>query len=135
MNNLIDFKNFLTEGISASEAYTDRDSIKTLVDGKRELAYLAISTQQLLDPRDHINALKFAIDNDLNLLPVKNRSDGVAFVVYKNDLESAKQLADFAAKKEGYLKDETPEEAEFIGQLLDYDPADIQEYINRKYYK
>lgn len=66
MNNLIDFKNFLAESISASEAYIDRDSIKTLVDGKRELAYLAISTQQLLDPRDHINALKFAIDNDLH---------------------------------------------------------------------
>lgn len=135
MYNLIGFKKFINEGIRADEAYNEIDSVKTVADGRREMAYLAISTQKLIDPRDHIEALKFAIDNDLNLLPVKNRKDGVAFVVYRNDSESAKKLAEFAATKEGYLNDETPEEAEFIGNLLSYDTSDIKTYITRKYHK
>lgn len=88
----------------------------------------------MLNPRPTIQALNLAINSGLNLIPVPNRKDGVAFVVYKNDVKAAQELADFAASKQGYLNDETPEEAEFIGQALGYDPADIAEYT-QKYQK
>ena len=133
MNNILRLKDFLNETIKASEAYDEIDSINTVINGKRDLAFLVLTTQRLIDPRPSIEALKFAIDNGLNLLPVKNRSEGVAFVLYKNDLSSAQKLADFASKKNGYLNDETPEEAMFIGKALNYDEADIESYINRKY--
>lgn len=133
MNNILKLKDFLNETIKASEAYDEIDSINTVINGKRDLAFLVLTTQRLIDPRPSIEALKFAIDNGLNLLPVKNRSEGVAFVLYKNDLASAQKLADFASEKNGYLNDETPEEAMFIGKALNYDEADIESYINRKY--
>ncbi len=133
MSHLIKLKDFLNEKISASEAHSDESSIQTILDGKRDRAFLAISTQKLIDPRPNIEALKFAIDNNLNLLPIKNRADGVAFVIYKNDLKGAQALADFAESKEGYLSDDTPEEAEFIGNALEYNPEDIQAYVDRRY--
>lgn len=133
MENIIQYQNFLTESIKASEAYEDMDSVQTVIDGKRDICYLVLTTQKLFDPRESIRALKLAIDNNLNLIPVQNRKEGVAFVVYKNDAESAQKLADFAAGKQGYLRDDTPEEAEFVGQLLGYDPEDIQDHITRRH--
>lgn len=129
MQNIIHYKTFLNEGIRSSEAHRDQDSIQTILDGKRDLAFIAITSQKLLDPRDSIDALGVAINKGLNIIPVRNRKEGVAFVIYKNDMETAQKLADFAAEKNGYLRDDTPEEAEFIGQSLGYDPEDIKDYI------
>lgn len=128
---ILRFKDFLNESISPTDAMRDMGSIQTIIDGKRDLAYLVLTSDKFFDPRDAINSLKLAIDNGLNLLPIKNRREGVAFVVYKNDLKSAQALADFASKKEGYLKDETPEEARFIGRALNYHPEDIEEYVKK----
>jgi MinD-like ATPase involved in chromosome partitioning or flagellar assembly len=130
---ILKFKDFLSESISYTDATHDMDSIQTIIDGKRDLAYLVLTSNKVLDPRTAIDALKLAIDNGLNLLPVKNRSEGVAFVVYKNDLKSAQALADLAAKKEGYLNDGTPDEARFIGRALSYHPEDVEEYVARRY--
>jgi MinD-like ATPase involved in chromosome partitioning or flagellar assembly len=130
---ILKFKDFLSESISYADATDDVGSIQTIIDGKRDLAYLVLTSNKVLDPRTAIDALKLAIDNGLNLLPVKNRSEGVAFVVYKNDLKSAQALADLAAKKAGYLNDETPDEARFIGRALNYHPEDVEEYVTRRY--
>jgi hypothetical protein len=134
MKHINKFLTFLNEGIKASEAYQDLDSIQTVIDGKRDLAFLVLSTQKLIDPRSSIEALNLAINSGLNLLPVGNRKEGVAFVIYKNDLAAAQELANFAASKGGYLNDETPEEAELVGNLLNYSPADIADY-SKKYQK
>jgi hypothetical protein len=131
MKHINKFPAFLNEGIKASEAYHDMDSIQTVIDGKRDLAFLAMGTHKLIDPRTTINAMNLAINSGLNLIPVQNRKDGVAFVIYKNDMKTAQELADFAASKGGYLNDETPEEAEMIGRLLDYTPTDIAEYMKK----
>jgi len=130
---ILRFKDFLNESISPTDAMRDMGSIQTIIDGKRDLSYLVLTSNKLFDPRTAIDALKLAIDNGLNLLPVKNRSEGVAFVVYKNDLKSAQALADLASKKEGYLKDETPDEARFIGRALSYHPEDVEKYVARIY--
>jgi len=124
---------FLNEKVKQAEIARDLDAVQSVIDGKRELAFLAITTQSLIDPRDAIQALKLAIDNDLGLLPIKGRSEGVALVVYKSDLKAAQELADFASARQGYLNDATPEEAEFIGNALEYHPDEINDYIKRNY--
>lgn len=127
-------KEFLNE-IRAEDAYRDEDAIQSVISGKRELAFLAMSTQKLIDPRPSIEALNVAINRGLNILPVRGRDEGVAFIVYRRNAKMAQELADLASSKGGYLNDQTPEEAEKIGKLLSYDQADIEKYIERRYGK
>jgi len=133
MKHIIHYSDHLLESISVKDAARDEDSIQTVIDGKRELAYLSITTQRLIDPRSSIDALSLALNSGLNIIPIRNRKEGVAFVVYKDDREAAQALADFAETKEGYLYDETPEEALFIGQALEYNQDEIDEYIQKNY--
>ena len=131
---MIQLRNLLRE-IKADEVYRDIDAIQTVIDGNRDVAFLALTTQKMIDPRDAIIALNNAINNGLNLIPIKGRSDGAAFVVYKNNKQNATKLANFASSKGGYLEDTTPEEATLIGNLLSYDEEDINSYIEKKYSK
>jgi hypothetical protein len=130
------FEEFLTkinEEIRAEEAYREEESIKTVINGKRDLAYLVITEQKLIDPRKSISALREAINNGLHLIPLKGRDEGIAFIVYRKDKAKAEKFARFVEEKGGYLSDKTPEEARFIGQMLNYKEADIDEYIKRIY--
>jgi hypothetical protein len=121
--------------ISASDARTDEDSIQTVISGKREMAYLVITEQRIIDPRGSIAALREAINRGLQLIPLRGRDEGVAFLVYRRDEARARKFARFIETKGGYLNDETAEEAQFIGQMLDYAQSDIAEYIKRRYGK
>lgn len=132
MRLLETFVNFVNE-IRHEEASHDIDAVQTIIDGKRDIAFVAITTQRIIDPRESINAINLAINNDLNIIPVKGRKDGLAFVIWKNNKQNANDLADFASKKEGYLYDETPEEARFVGKILSYDEDDIEDYITKNY--
>lgn len=128
------FQEFLNE-IRAEDAYQDADSIRTVISGKRDLAFLAITAQRMIDPRDSIAALSEAINRGLKIIPLKGRLDGIAFVVYRRNEAAAKKLAEFAESKGGYLNDETAKEAELVGRLLSYDEDDIKKYVNKKYGK
>jgi hypothetical protein len=127
------FEDFLSESIRAEDAYRTEDAIQTVISGKRELAFVALTTQKIIDPRDEIAALGLAINRGLQLLPVVGRKEGAAFVVYRRNIKLAQELAKIASTKGGYLNDETPEEARAIGRLLDYSESDIDEYIKRRY--
>lgn len=126
------FEEFLNE-IKAEEATTDASAIETILSGKRDCGFIAITTQKYIDPRTAIEALGVAINRGLRLIPVKGRDEGCAFVVWRRDEKRAKSLADFASRKGGYLNDETPDEARLVGGLLSYSPEDIEEYIKRRY--
>lgn len=125
----------LSESIKASEAYDDLDSIQTIIDGKRDIAFLATSGDPRVNNEKTLKAIRYATDNWLNFIEVDNRREGRAWVVYKNNKENAIKLAGFAASKNGYLNDQTPEEALLVGRLLDYDEKSISEYIKKRYYK
>jgi len=132
MKLLENFDEFLNE-IKAQEATSDDSSIQTILSGKRDVAFIAITVQKYIDPRTAITALSLAVNRGLNLLPIKGREDGLAFIVWKRDAKTAKALADFATKKGGYLNDETPDEARLVGKLLSYEPEDVEEYIKKRY--
>jgi hypothetical protein len=138
MRIITKFDKFITESasIQASEAYRDLSSIQTLIDKKRGVAYLATSGDPRIDNSETIESMKLAEKNGISKIEVKNRTNGKAWVFY-NDMPSAKEnaekLAAFASTKEGYLNDETPEEARLVGKLLSYDISDVEEYIKRRY--
>jgi len=133
MKYITHYSDHLLESVSVKEVARDEDAVQTVIDGKRRLAYLAITEQRLIDPRPSIKALSLALNSGLNIIPLRSRKEGVAFVVYKDDREAAQALADFAETKAGYLHDETPEEAQFIGQALEYNQNEIDEYIQKNY--
>jgi hypothetical protein len=126
------FQQFLTE-IRAESVIHDEDSVKSVINGQRDCCFLVMSTQRIIDPRPSIQALSEAINHGLNLLPVRNRKDGVAFVVYRRNERLAKELVEYAERRKGYLSDETAEEARYVGGLLSYDAADIEKYVEKKY--
>lgn len=125
----------LIEAIKASEAYDDMDSIQTILDGKRDIAFLGTIGDPKFEKYDQkvLNTMDFTVKNGLNVIEVENRKRGQAWVIYKNNRQKAKMLADFAASKNGYLRDETPDEARFVGELLDYDPKDVENYVMKRY--
>lgn len=125
-------KYVLSETIKASDAYDEIDSIQTIIDGKRDIGFLGTTGTEAHNSKIR-RILRYAVENGLKTISVKNREVGYAWVIYKNNVDDAKLLADFAASKGGYLMDETPDEALFVGKLLGYSPESIQEYINRRY--
>ena len=127
------YLNSFNESIRASEAHNEIESLYTVINNKREMCFIAITEQRLIDPREPIKALRIALNNNLNIIPIKSSKDGVAFLVYKTDKQKAEKFAEFIESKEGYVQDSTAEEALYIGQQLEYHPDDIQEYINRRY--
>lgn len=135
MQHIRSYESHLSESVTVQEAARDRDAVQTVLDGKRDLAFIAISTQKIIDPRPSIDALGLAINSGLNLIPLRGRTEGVAFVIWKEDAEAAQALARFAESKEGYLRDDTPEEAQFIGRALNYNEDEIAQYVNRNYGK
>ena len=122
----------IKESIPASEATNQIDSILTVLDGKRNLAFITFGD---LNPANKETATKLInSDPSLNSIHVK-KSPYMGFVIYREGHEKeAQELANLANRYGGYLsKDATKEDSIRIGQLLDYDPQDIQDYINKNY--
>lgn len=83
--------------------------------------------------QDELAAMEHGLKNGLKAIEVQGKKNGRAWVMYKTDKKSAQKLADFAESKGGYLSDETPEEAQLVGDLLGYDDRDIKEFIKKRY--
>ena len=124
-------KNNVHESIKASEACGNFNSFKTLEDGKRGIAWV--------DLNDLNETLKsYVIDsidkNDFGYITViKNPYKPI--IIYRNGYrEKAEELAEIASKYDGYLSGKaTYEDSKRIGELLEYNPEDIQSYLNKNY--
>lgn len=130
MIKLIDI---LKEAIKASEAYNNLNSIKTLVDNKRGVAFVVRSSSY---PDKWKEIQRLIKDNDLQTIFVKG-NPGDAYVVYRKGFEKdANELKDIAEKYGGYLSYKaSEEESRRIGELLGYSKEDIDEYIGKNYKK
>jgi len=129
------FEQFVAEKIKASEAYDTMEGVQTVIDGKRELAFISTMDAPIYRPNNEseLEAMQHGLDNGLKAIEVKGKPDGRAWVMYKNNKKAAQKLADYAEKKGGYLSDDTPEEARYVGDLLGYDKKDINAFIKRVY--
>ena len=134
-NSIINNIQFVVERIKASQAYDTVEGVQTVIDGKRELTFITTMDNPIYRPNNEIEleAMQHGLDNGLKAIEVKGKPDGKAWVLYKKDKKAAQKLADYAESKGGYLSDNTPEEAEYVGDLLGYNKNDIKSFIKRVY--
>jgi len=121
----------LMEDIDPEEAYTNRDSVQTIIDGKRDIAYVV----EKGDTPDNWKVVTQMIaDNELKSVYVKGNPNH-AYIVYRPGAEKiAMELKDIAEKYKGYLaSNATAEDTRRIGQLLDYDEDKIEQFIKDRY--
>lgn len=131
------YEEFITEKIRAAEAHRVMSAVQTVIDNKRDLAFISTMYHAFYKPNNdsELAAMKYGLENGLSSIEVKGKTDGKAWVLYKKNKRAAQKLADYAESKGGYLSDTTPEEAKYIGDLLGYDKGDIQDFIQRIYKK
>jgi hypothetical protein len=129
------YEEFTNERIKASEAWDTKNGVQTVIDGKRDLAFISYMDNPIYRPNNELEmaAMDYGLENGLKAIEVKGKPDGKAWVMYKNNKKAAQKLADYAEKKGGYLSDDTPEEARYVGDLLGYDKKDIKAFIKRVY--
>lgn len=124
----------LNESIHPSEAYNDLDAVKTIIQGKRNLAFLVKKGIQLnYTPEQLYNLIK---QNDLAVMDVPY-NPFEAFIVYRKPAYyQAKKLCDIAEKHGGFLPAKNHIEDTYeIGKLLEYDEKSIWEFLYRNYDK
>jgi len=131
------FEQFIGEKIKASEAYNTMNGVQTVIDNKRDLAFISTMDNPIYRPNNEseLAAMEYGLENGLKAIEVKGKTDGKAWILYKKNKKAAQKLADYAESKGGYLSDGTPEEAKYVGDLLGYDSSDIQSFIKRVYKK
>lgn len=131
------YEEFITETIRASEAHRIMNAVQTVIDNKRDLAFISTMDNPMYKSNNEseLSAMKYGLDKGLSAIEVKGKPDGKAWVLYKKNKRAAQKLADYAESKGGYLSDTTPEEAKYVGDLLGYDKKDIQDFIQRIYKK
>jgi hypothetical protein len=128
---MIKLLDLLLEEIDPSEAYNDMDAIQTLVDGKRDLAFIVEKSN---DPSDWEKIQNIIDNNGFKVMYVKGNPYN-AYIAYIPGSESkANELKDIAEKYGGYLAyDATREDTKRIGELLGYTKKSIDDFITAKY--
>jgi hypothetical protein len=132
------------ESIKAKEATTAYDSLMSLLPlgfeesdwtggqppiGRRRVCFF---TRWDLKPRDW-SMMDMILRLGFKMVEVKGENDAVIFY-HPTAKDQAMELKAIAERHRGYLsKDATEQETRRIGQLLEYDPADIEEHIRKNY--
>lgn len=116
-------RNIISETIRASEAQNSNSAIKTVIEGKRNVAW--------------INDLRDDIQDELRQMGFKTSkvpsNPYNAYVIFRPGFEKqAFELINIAEKYNGYLSHNASiDDTIRIGQLLEYDPIDIQTYVEK----
>ena len=110
--------------ISSQEAHNDNDALQTVIDGKRNLAFLVYST------KDEEKELAKLDKLELKYLKVPSNPK-FAYVIYREGSEKeANELVQVAEKYKGYLSNKaSAEDTRKIGKLLSYKDSDVEEFI------
>lgn len=121
----------LNEEIDPSEAYNDTDAVNTLVDKKRDLAFIVKDSNT---EENWENIQKIIKDNNIKIMYVKGNPHH-AYIAYLPGSENkANQLKDLAEKYDGYLSAQaTKEDTIQMGRLLGYKEDKIKEYVNKNF--
>jgi len=121
MNLQENIRRILREEISAKEAYGSYGSIKTIIDGKRDVAFIELNNivNRLLISLKSLKKIKVPSSTETN------------YIVYREGSEKeAQELYDIAMKYGGSLSYVASEEdSRRIGQILGYKKDEIEDYI------
>lgn len=116
----------LNETIKPSQAYTERGSLETIVKNERQVAIITYNP-------DFLNILDRIHDIQYEIIP-KNDSKHSNVVAYRRSYsQQAKKLINLIKQMDGYLCDCTPIQARILGTLLQYDPSEIESFVQRNY--
>jgi hypothetical protein len=117
----------IRETIHPSEAYRNIDAARTVCDGKRNVAFMAgLSSEEANTISDMI------YDFDLDSIRVPSSSHDAYIIFRKGHDKQAHKLLKVAEKYGGYLSWEaSDEDTREIGRLLEYNPEEVEIYINR----
>jgi len=99
----------------------------TVLNGKRSVAFLLQGTVK--------EYYKYIENSSAELMVVPRDGVGMygdGYIIY-TDKTKANHLYQVMAKHEGYLQDNTPEEAIENGEALEYDDNDIKEFTDSHY--
>lgn len=123
-------KGLMEEDIDPSEAYADMDAINTLVDEKRDIAFIVKKSNT---PENWERIKEIIKDNDIRVERVKG-NPFEAFVAYlPGSRDKALKLKALAEKYNGYLAaNATAEDTREIGKLLGYKEDKVEEYIAKR---
>lgn len=121
-------ENQLHEIIKSSDVYDDVDSVKSIADGRRNVAFIGLKHISI---KSRVLISKIVGENNLKVLYVGGDDN---YVVYRQGSESeANELKKIAEKYDGYLSYKaTDDEERRIGQILSYDPEDTERHIRNK---
>lgn len=116
----------LFENINPNEAYDNFNSVKTIVDGKRNVATININNND-------DKTMKLIGVNKLKLLKVTSNKYNM-YIIYRDGYQKqAMELKNIADKYNGFLSYNASDEDTYkIGKLLGYNENDILKYINKK---
>jgi hypothetical protein len=127
--NLLFEQRCLNETIDPSDVYTDWGAMMSVLRGNRSVAFL-------LGPFVEEWFNKYIKNNDsVDLMVVKRNGTGLygnGYILY-TDGEKAKHLHNVMAKHDGYLEDNSPEEAIENGEALEYNDEQIKEFTDSHY--
>lgn len=112
--------------IDRGEANDPLSSIQTLIDGKRNVGFISFDKSMI----NHIKEL------GIKIIPTRNHGEDLMNgVIYLDPgKKDAIKLYKIAMSHNGYLNDQSPEEAREIGELLGYTDENIKQYIWDKYH-
>ena len=123
-------KEHLLEDIDPDEAYTDKGAVQTVINGKRNVGFLATYYE---DAKVLLSDAKKAGLKVISMLQDRHRGS-TANIIYRDGFEEeAMRLAKIARKHGGYLPIETPEETYEIGILLGYYEEKVKEFVLDKF--
>jgi hypothetical protein len=126
--NLI--KEHLSEEIDPDEAYYDNGAVQTVIDGKRDVGFLAT---YYAEAEALLYKAKEAGLKVISMPQTRHKGSSANVIYRKGSEEEAMRLAKIARKHGGYLPIETPEETYEIGILLGYYEDKVKEFVSDKF--
>jgi hypothetical protein len=115
----------INEEIDAKEAYSEKGALKTLLKGKRDVAFIPVNE----DLRKFLEKKGFRII----LVKPHTKTSWYSIIYNLRGRENAMKLFKIAQNKHGYIGDNTASEAIEIGRLLGYTEDSINAYVRDKY--
>lgn len=119
----------LVEYIHPSEAHGTVDAVRTLCDGKRGVAMVSTSPK-VMSSSDFEKVMEMVSDCDLNSIHIPSNEFDSYFVFVGGYEQQAKRLLQIAEKYGGYLAyNASEEDTREIGELLEYEPEEVEKFI------
>ena len=84
------FEQFIGEKIKASEAYNTMNGVQTVIDDKRDLAFISTMDNPIYRPNNEseLAAMEYGLENGLKAIEVKGKTDGKL----ENSIEIAQKM-------------------------------------------